>query len=104
METCSSQPKVYRRGDPLTCQRIWDAIKVIKFDRKSATVENITRYCCKNFNLEGKFVKGQLELLLEDNLILKKTIAPIKGCNKGVEQAFFAIPVRLNHIDLLPLN
>lgn len=100
METCSTQLKVYRRGDPFTCQRIWDAIKVIKFDRKSATAENIIRYCCKHYNLEGKFVKGQLGLLVEDNLILKKSSAPVKGCNKGVEQTIFAIPVRQNHINL----
>ncbi|KAK4019314.1 hypothetical protein OUZ56_001339 [Daphnia magna] len=103
METCSTQLKVYRRGDPFTCQRIWDAIKVIKFDRKSATAENIIRYCCKHYNLEGKFVKGQLGLLVEDNLILKKSSAPVKGCNKGVEQTIFAIPLE-SEIDLTGKN
>ncbi|XP_057371242.1 zinc finger MYND domain-containing protein 11-like [Daphnia carinata] len=103
MEACLPQTKVYRRGDPLTCQRIWDAIKVIKYDRKSATAENISRYCCKNYNLEGKLVKGQLDLLVEDNLIIKKSTAPVKGCNKGVEQTIFAIPLA-SEIDLTGKN
>lgn len=90
-----SQPKVYRQGDPLTCQRIWDVIKQIRLDRKSPTAENILRYYCKSFDISADVMDQQLKFLCHDSLILQKVTAPVKGCNKGVEQIVFCIPVNI---------
>jgi hypothetical protein len=89
METshAKSSLKVCRRGDPLTCQRIWDVIKEIRIERKLATTkDNVVQEYCKKYNVESKYV--------EDKLILQKTIAVAKGSNEGVEQNIFVIPVR----------
>jgi hypothetical protein len=97
METsqAKSSLKVCRRGDPLTCQRIWDVIKELRIERKLATTkENVVKEFCNKYNVEGKYVKEQLKLLVEDKLILQKTIAAVKGSKKGVEQNIFVIPVR----------
>lgn len=100
-ETRSSILKVYRQGDPLTCQRIWDVIKDLRVERKLATTkENVVQEYCKKHNAEGKFVKEQLKFLTEDKLILQKTIAAVKGSNKGVEQIIYVIPVRNIHRNL----
>ena len=100
METshAKSSLKVFRRGDPLTCQRIWDDIKELRIERKLATTkENIVQEYCKKHNSEGKYVKEQLKFLVEDKLILQKTIAVVKGSKKGVEQNIFVIPVRKDY-------
>jgi hypothetical protein len=97
METsqAKSSLKVCRRGDPLTCQRIWDVIKEIRIERKLATTkDNVVQEYCKKYNVESKYVEEQLKLFVEDKLILQKTIAVAKGSNEGVEQNIFVIPVR----------
>lgn len=93
MEVCSNHLKVYRRGDPLTCQRVWDVIKQLKVDHKPSTIENVIRYCYKSFNVESKFLEKQISFLVEDKLIIQKTSAPSKGSSKGVEHTIFCIPV-----------
>jgi hypothetical protein len=97
METSHAKSilKVCRRGDPLTCQRIWDVIKEIRIERKLATTkDNVVQEYCKKYNVESKYVEEQLKLFVEDKLILQKTIAVAKGSNEGVEQNIFVIPVR----------
>ena len=97
-EKRTSYLKIYRQGDPLTCQRIWDLIKDLRVERKlAATKENVVQEYCKKYNVEGKYVREQLKLLLEDKLILQKTIATVKGSNKGIEQNIYVIPVRNGH-------
>ena len=88
METRANQLKVLRQGDPLTCQRIWDAIIL---GRKPATLENVVHYCCQNFKVESEYLKQQVGLLVEDGLITKKISA--KANSRGVEQSVYCIPV-----------
>ena len=55
-EKRTSYLKIYRQGDPLTCQRIWDLIKDLRVERKlAATKENVVQEYCKKYNVEGKF-------------------------------------------------
>lgn len=93
METVQSKLKVFRQGDALTCQRIWDAIKLAKVDRKAPTANTILRYCCKKFNISAEFFQEQLGMLVKDQLIIENVTAPSKGSNKGVEQVIYSIPV-----------
>ena len=89
METLANQLKAFRQGDPLTCQRIWDAII---FGREAATLENVVHYCCQNFKVEAEYLKQQVGLLVEDGLITKKVSA--KANSRGVEQSvIYYIPV-----------
>ena len=93
-ETRLSILKIYRQGDPLTCQRIWDVIKDLKIERKlTPTKENIVHEYCRKHNVEGKYVKEQIRFLTEDKLILLKSIAGGKG-NKKDTQNIYVIPVR----------
>ncbi len=98
MEACLERLKTFRKGDPHTCQRIWDVIKLIRVDRKAATMDNVVRYYGKSHNVEYDVLKKELELLVEDKLIIKKISAPVKGSNKGVEQTIYCIPVSFHHI------
>ena len=89
METRANQLKVLRQGDPLTCQRIWDAIIL---GREPATLENVVHYCCQNFKVDSEYLKQQVVLLVEDGLISKKVSA--KANSRGVEQSvIYYIPV-----------
>ena len=89
METLANQLKVFRQGDPLLCQRIWDAIRL---SRELATLENVVHYCCQNFKVEAEYLKEQIVLLVEDGLITKKVSA--EANSRGVEQSvIYYIPV-----------
>ena len=89
METLANQLKVFRQGDPLLCQRIWDAIRL---SRELATLENVVHYCCQNFKVEAEYLKHQIVLLVGDGLITKKVCA--KANSRGAEQSvIYCIPV-----------
>ena len=89
METLANQLKVFRQGDPLLCQRIWDAIRL---SRELATLENVVHYCCQNFKVEAEYLKHQIVLLVGDGLITKKVCA--KANSRGAEQSvIYYIPV-----------
>ena len=89
METLANQLKVFRQGDPLLCQRIWDAIRL---SRELATLENVVHYCCQNFKVEAEYLKHQIVLLVGDGLITKNVCA--KANSRGAEQSvIYCIPV-----------
>ena len=48
-------------------------------------------------------MKEQLKFLTEDKLILEKTVAAVKGSNKGVEQSIYVVPLD-SEIDLTGKN
>ena len=88
METLANQLKAFRQGDPLTCQRIWDAILL---GGEAATLENVVHYCCHHFNFEVEYLQQQIGLLAKDGLITRKVSA--KANSRGVEQLVCCIPV-----------
>ena len=88
METRANQLKALRQGDPLTCQRIWDAILL---GGEAATLENVVHYCCHHFNFEVEYLQQQIGLLAKDGLITRKVSA--KANSRGVEQLVCCIPV-----------
>ena len=89
METLRKKLKTYRRGDPFTCQRIWDALKQLKNDRKSTSADHILKYCCRSFLIDKDTLTQQLEFLVEDKLLVQRVL--VKG--QGVEVAVYHIPV-----------
>lgn len=89
----SNIPKCRRKGDPATCQKIWDAIKHLRHDRKSVTSENIIRFVNKNYNVSERYVEREIPRLVEDGLIIEKKAVTTKGANKGSEQTVYLIPV-----------
>ena len=52
MEGSNTKLEIRRRADPFFCQRIWDALKLCRLDRKASTKENIIKYCTKLPNLD----------------------------------------------------
>ncbi len=84
-----------RRGDPLSCQRIWDAIKACRKDKHPATLENIQKKCALLYpTMDDKMMIGeQLKYLVLDKLIMKNTVMSSKGSNKGSEYFVYSIPV-----------
>ena len=90
----SSQLEIRRHGDPLYCQRIWDAIKSARLHRQPATLETLQKFCCKSYSeMSEEQVGHQISLLVLDGLLLEKVMVGAKGSKKGTEQIVYAIPV-----------
>lgn len=84
-----------RRGDPLSCQRIWDAIKACRKDKHPTTLENIQKKCVLLYpSMDDKMmIAEQLKYLVIDKLVLRNTVMSSKGSNKGTEYFVYSIPV-----------
>ena len=95
MEGSNTKLEIRRRADPFFCQRIWDALKLCRLDRKASTKENIIKYCTKLPNLEADEIEEQINFMTSDKLLIQKTHVQSKERNRGIEHVIYCTPVSI---------
>ncbi|VVC34742.1 Zinc finger, PHD-type,PWWP domain,Bromodomain,Zinc finger, FYVE/PHD-type,Zinc finger [Cinara cedri] len=78
---------------PLAVQHLWDAVKVIRFQRQVPDVDRITKYMARVHNMSSEEVGRQLNYCVRDGLmILTKRVKVQKGSKTGVATEGYKLP------------
>lgn len=78
-----------RRGKPLCCKQIWDAIKKVRQEGQAPTFEEIRKNCGKMTKIQ---VSNQISFLVLDGLLLRKKnlyAIPAVSCSIFFIKVFF---------------
>ncbi|XP_060856969.1 zinc finger MYND domain-containing protein 11-like [Metopolophium dirhodum] len=77
---------------PLAVQHLWDAVKVIRFQRQVPDIDRITKYMTKVHNMSSEEVERQLNYCVRDGLLILTKKVGIKGSKAGVETKGYKLP------------
>ena len=84
---------VRRKADPLSAQKIWDAIKHYNGLKQFPRSKQVAKFCKQKYSMEEEEVESELQNMIEDGLVIVKP--PSKGVSKGLYQHTYHIPVPL---------
>jgi hypothetical protein len=85
--------RVRRKADPLSAQKIWDAIKHYNGLKHFPRNKQVAKFCKQKYSMEEEEVESELQNMIEDGLVIVKP--PSKGVSKGQDQHTYHIPVSL---------
>ncbi|XP_008187263.1 zinc finger MYND domain-containing protein 11 [Acyrthosiphon pisum] len=77
---------------PLAVQQLWDAVKVIRFQRQVPDIDRITKYMTKVHNMSPEEVGRQLNYCVRDGLLILTKRVGNKGSKAGVETEGYKLP------------
>ncbi|XP_050532952.1 zinc finger MYND domain-containing protein 11-like isoform X2 [Daktulosphaira vitifoliae] len=77
---------------PLAVQQLWDAVKVIRFQRQVPDIDRITKYMTKVHNMPSEEVGRQLNYCVRDGLLILTKRVGNKGSKVGVETEGYKLP------------
>lgn len=77
---------------PLAVQQLWDAVKVIRFQRQVPDIDRITKYMTKVHNMSSEEVGRQLNYCVRDGLLILTKRVGNKGSKAGVETEGYKLP------------
>ncbi|XP_014250879.1 zinc finger MYND domain-containing protein 11 [Cimex lectularius] len=81
-----------RMSCPQVVQQLWDAVKVIRYQRQVPNVERIAKYMSRVHSVSEEEVVSQLDYCVRDGLLLITKRKGNKGSKVGVEQEGYKLP------------
>ncbi|XP_063229877.1 zinc finger MYND domain-containing protein 11-like isoform X2 [Bacillus rossius redtenbacheri] len=81
-----------RMSCPQITQQLWDAIKVIRYQRQISNIARITRFMSRQFRISEEETRRQLNYCVRDKLIRVIERVGSKGSKIGVKQEGYKLP------------
>lgn len=81
-----------RYSEPLSLQRLWKAIELIRNQRQIANITRISRLMQKEYGYSHKQILHHIHRAVKDNMIVETISMGCKGSKAGIEQEGYWIP------------